>query len=359
MIGAICLGIAGIAWTAVAAPQAAQSAPRFQDGFTDAELKAFAALEPIDVHTHVLKTDPVFAAMLERLHLHIVDILVADTNDTPSHRTFGELRRDAWQFVRSSHGHAVLSTAFDPFDWNSPGFPASSIQSLNQDFARGAVGATIWSNVGMIMKDASGSPALPDDPKLEAVYKDMAAKNKTLFAHLSGADEAWGVNAAAGAAPGSKGDAAGDLPVPPFLQARDHILQMNPPLRVIGAHLGSVKEGLAQIGRRLDEYPNLAIDTSSRVDSLMAMPREQVRAFLLKYQDRILYGTDSSFRQADNAGAVVARWQSRYAVDWRFFATGDTFEYRRREVQGLDLPATVLRKLYHDNAVRWIPGVAQ
>jgi hypothetical protein len=31
---------------------------------------------------------------------------------------------------------------------------------------------------------------------------------------------------------------------------------------------------------------------------------------------------------------------------------------RGREIQGLNLPEPVLRRIYHDNAVHWIPGIA-
>ena len=143
------------------------------------------------------------------------------------------------------------------------------------------------------------------------------------------------------------------------MRARDQLIQTNPNLRVIGVHLSSVKESLDQIGRRLDLYPNLAIDTSLEVDPLMMLPPDRVRAFFLKYQDRILYGTDNSFRQADDAKTIVAVWQNRYAIDWRYFSSGSTFEYQGRKVQGLALPPAVLRKLYHDNAVHWIPGAGR
>ena len=42
-----------------------------------------------------------------------------------------------------------------------------------------------------------------------------------------------------------------------------------------------------------------------------------------------------------------------------FFSTSDTLQYKDRKLQGLSLPAPILRKLYHDNAVRWIPGILQ
>jgi predicted TIM-barrel fold metal-dependent hydrolase len=83
-----------------------------------------------------------------------------------------------------------------------------------------------------------------------------------------------------------------------------------------------------------------------------------VRNFLLKYQDRVLYGTDLGFGKQNNAETAVKNWQAQYARDWRYFATTDRFDYEGREVQGLGLPQSVLRKIFHDNALHWIPGMA-
>ena len=35
------------------------------------------------------------------------------------------------------------------------------------------------------------------------------------------------------------------------------------------------------------------MDTAARVNYLMLQPPEKVRAFLIKYQDRVVYGTDN------------------------------------------------------------------
>jgi YD repeat-containing protein len=40
-----------------------------------------------------------------------------------------------------------------------------------------------------------------------------------------------------------------------------------------------------------------------------------------------------------------------------YFATDDTFEYDGHKVKGLKLPRSVLKKVYHDNAVHWVPGI--
>ena len=81
-----------------------------------------------------------------------------------------------------------------------------------------------------------------------------------------------------------------------------------------------------------------------------------VIAFITKYQDRLIYGTDIDY--AGGAGEKIGELESVYANDWRFFATNDTIQYKSKAVKGLNLPETVLRKIYHENAVKWFPGIA-
>lgn len=340
----------------------AQLSPKAQE---EASLKAMAKLEPIDSHSHVVNSDSRFVAMLVRWNLHLVDIVVPDDKN-PELEPFKLQRTDSFAFVNASHGHAVLCTSFGPFQFSDPNFAQSTIKGLNHDFARGAVAVKIWKNIGMELKSSSGKYVMPDDPRFEPIYKDISAHNKTLIAHLAEPDVAWEVH--------SPNDIADDanyyakhsewrmdkVPGAPakktILAARDHLLAMNPQLRVVGAHLGSMESDVDLIAQRFDRYPNFAIDTAARVPHLAVQPTEKVRNFLLKYQDRVLYGTDLQFGKQDDTEATIKEWQAHYALDWRYFATNDRFEYHGREVQGLGLPRSVLKKIFHDNAVHWIPG---
>ena len=61
-------------------------------------------------------------------------------------------------------------------------------------------------------------------------------------------------------------------------------------------------------------------------------------AFLIKYQDRVLYGTDLDFLPDASPAEVVKDWQSSYARDWNFLATSETLNFRgmgRRWVMSL------------------------
>ena len=144
-----------------------------------------------------------------------------------------------------------------------------------------------------------------------------------------------------------------------ILKARDHILELNPKLRVVGAHLGSLEADFDDLGAHFDRYSNFAVDLAGRVPYFEMLPRDKAIAFIVKYQDRLIYGTDNdhSFAPPSHAARASREWEEAYAHQWRFFATNDTVTYQGRKVQGLALPPAILRKLYHDNAVKWFPGV--
>jgi predicted TIM-barrel fold metal-dependent hydrolase len=327
-------------------------------------LHSLAALHPIDAHAHVRKNDPVFTAMLERWNLHILDILVVDDKG-PTPLPLNQQRAAALNFVRSAHGHASLATTFDPFLFSQSDFLKNAIEGINNDFANGAIAVKIWKNIGMELKDENGKYIMADDPRLEPIYRDIEAHNKTLIAHQAEPDVAWGPpnpNALDSSYYAKHPEWNMDkIPGAPtkktILQSRDHLLAQNPHLRVVGAHLGSMEGDVALVANTLDRYPNFAVDTAARVAHLAIQPSAKVRAFLIKYQDRVLYGTDIDFFEQETGNAAVEEWEKQLALDWRYFATADTFDYRGHTVHGLHLPSTVLEKLYHSNAVHWFPGI--
>ena len=357
----ILLAVVAMCGTASIAAQKPATGHAVSGPFTNAELQRFRAIAPIDTHAHVFVADP-FVSLLEKLNLHIVDILVVD-DMSPSHRDLAKERDEALQVVHASHGYAVLCTSFDPYAWQQPDYARNAIRGLNDDFANGAIAVKLWKNVGMEIKDSAGHYLMPDNPVFEPVYRDIASHHKTLVAHVADPDSGW--QPPNPASPdyeyyrdhpsaymyGKKGVPSKQE----ILAARDHVLEENPELRVVGAHLGSMESDLADLGRHLDRYPNFEVDMAARMPYLEMRPRETVIAFLTKYQDRLIYGTDIEFYggSADKMGWL----ESVYANDWRYLATGGTVEYKGRAVKGLNLPEPILRKIYHDNAVKWFPGI--
>ena len=73
---------------------------------------------------------------------------------------------------------------------------------------------------------------------------------------------------------------------------------------------------------------------------------------MLKYQDRVMFGTDTP----PNAESYRVYWQFLETAD-EYFDVAKSHHYQCRwMVYGLYLPDEVLEKIYYKNALRLIPG---
>ncbi len=112
---------------------------------------------------------------------------------------------------------------------------------------------------------------------------------------------------------------------------------------------------------RLDAYPNAQVEVSARLQELGRQPYT-TRRFLMRYQDRVLFGSD---------GAPGRDPDQFWRPHWRFFETDDEyFDHPaqmlsplgaglqgRWKIHGVFLLDDVLRKLYFENALRLVPGL--
>ena len=322
------------------------------------------SFERIDAHAHIYKPAPEIYQMLCRLNLRLLNICVVDKYERGFEEAAPQQAR-ALEVFRGSEGRAAWCSTFDPQDWESPGFAERVISQLDRTFADGAVAAKIYKSIGMELKSRAGNYLMPDDPVFDPILEALAVRNKTLFAHIAEPSAAWRpLDPASPHYSYYKENPDWHMYLHPerpskeaILAARDRLVAQHPKLRVVGCHLGSMEDDVDEIAKRFDLYPNFAVDTAARVPDLMIQPRERVRAFLMKYQDRVLYATDLVVMPEDEPAGAVQRLEDEYARDWKYFATGETLEYRGQKIRGLALPKPVLRKLYHDNAVKWVPGI--
>ena len=82
--------------------------------------------------------------------------------------------------------------------------------------------------------------------------------------------------------------------------------------------------------------------------------RERVRGFFIRYQDRLLYGTDLTQGPADDPAEFRRSAHDVWTADWRYLATDGTqrVDTLKADVRGLALPREVIDKVYYRNAVR-------
>jgi predicted TIM-barrel fold metal-dependent hydrolase len=317
----------------------------------------------VDTHVHIHRDAPALAAALRSTKWHGLDIVVYPASGDENFDLEGKLKA-TMRIARDSSGSLAWASTFDAREFEKPGFADRTIVQLRRSFDDGAVAVKIWKNIGMAIKAKSGAYLLPDDPKLLPVYEAIQRADRTLLAHLAEPNGAWmpldGKNPEIqyySNNPQWHMYGKANAPVKEsILKARDRVLARYPKLRVVGCHLGSDEDDLKRLAQRLDAYPNFAVDTAARVRYFASGNPDQVRDFLIRYQDRVLYATDFSLRAGDPA--VAARsLESVHDRDWAFFSGGEATDYAGHPTRGLELPDRVLRKIFRENALRWIPGI--
>jgi predicted TIM-barrel fold metal-dependent hydrolase len=145
------------------------------------------------------------------------------------------------------------------------------------------------------------------------------------------------------------------------LAARDRLLDRHPQLRFVGVHLASLEWSVDRIAEFLTRHPNASVDLAARLVHLelqAVVDRDRVRAFFISFQDRIVYGTDLSGSDDGDDAAFAAEAHETWLADWRFLAGGSTLSSTEFDgsFRGLELPRTVIDKIYAGNAQRLFPG---
>jgi predicted TIM-barrel fold metal-dependent hydrolase len=142
------------------------------------------------------------------------------------------------------------------------------------------------------------------------------------------------------------------------------LYQRHPRTTFIAAHVMNRPDNLAWVGQVLEACPNVYPEISARINDLGRQPRT-ARAFIERYQDRVLFGTDGSNLAMHPAYFRVLETEDDLILPGSAGGRGDgelgTLRAGSWPLYGLGLPDVVLRKLYHDNAARLLglAGAAQ
>ena len=330
----------------------------------------------IDAHAHFGSVGTAereaFVRFLERIDLRWLNICTGGMNA----KRLDQQIAAAKELHRAAPERIGWATSFHLSNWGNAGWAKAARETLADGFANGAVAVKIWKDVGMELKEPGGRYVMADDPRIDPVYEFAAGQGRPLVAHLGEPRNCW--------LPLEQMTVESDRnyfakhpqyhgflhpEVPNYekqVAARDAVLARHPKLRVVGCHLGSLEYDVDELAKRLDKYPNLAVDLAARIVHFQVQPREKVIAFVLRYQDRILYGTDLVFGRWPEGSQrsveeALAGLEADYRLDATYLATDQEVEVARVragfKARGLALPASVLRKIYFENARTWYPGL--
>jgi predicted TIM-barrel fold metal-dependent hydrolase len=324
---------------------------------------AYTDIRKIDVHSHVFEDLPALVAMFRQSNLRTINVCVPGADGH-----LATMNRVALELYHKYPELFPFTTTFDLLERDQPGYTEKTLRWLDAAFQNGAVGVKIWKEVGIELKKTDGRFLLPDDPMFDPIYAHIAKRGKVLQAHLAEPIDAWrplDPNSPHYAyySQNPQWHLYGKPEYPShaaIIAARDRILEKHPSLIMVAAHLGSLEHDLDGIAARFDKYPNFNIDTGARTRNLARHPSEKVRALFLKYQDRILYGVDQSWKPYLRSQpptdlqreGYIKSLDVRYRSDFEYYAGKGEITYNGRKTEALNLPRAVLEKFYHGNAER-------
>ena len=142
-----------------------------------------------------------------------------------------------------------------------------------------------------------------------------------------------------------------------MMELLEDAVKQNPGTIFIACHLANCSHNLEILARMLDTYPNLFADITSRLKEIGTVPR-YAKAFIEKYQDRLLFGSDLGYDPATTLDFAV----KLYEATFRILESADEHIYEHElfkyhwPLYGMELSDKVLKKLYRDNAIRLIGG---
>ena len=234
---------------------------------------------------------------------------------------------------------------------------ARAAAQLEQDVRNGAAGLKIYKNLGLDVRDAKGRVPV-DDPRLDPVWAMAGQLRIPVLIHTADPAPFWQPQDARNERwlelkemPGRKRSPDRYPPWETIIAEQHHVFRKHPKTVFINAHLGWYGNDLAQLGRLMDEMPNMNTEIGAVLAELGRQPRF-AKQWFIRYQDRVVFGKDSYV-------------PSEYPYYFRVLETADEYfdYYRRRhafwQMYGLDLPDEVLKKLYYRNALRIIPALSR
>jgi predicted TIM-barrel fold metal-dependent hydrolase len=337
-------------------PRLARYAPR-----STLELPAHhpmqAAVPAIDFHAHlgrwISPTGTWMEPDVNRLVSQMAELNVSAVVNLDG-RWGSELERNLDRYDRAHPGRFFT---FCHMDWRlleQPQGPTHLVAMLQRSAAAGARGIKVWKDLGMGVT-VRGRRVLPDEPMLHDLWEAAAEAGLPVLIHVADPvaffDPPDRTNERLEEMrrnPRGARHTGGREHFLRLIDALEHLVAAHPRTMFVSAH-GCYPENLGRVGQLLDRYHNLHVDIAAVVQTLGRQPRA-ARALMLGHPGQVLFGSD-----------IFPIRPSMHRISFRFLETDDeAFEYSdelappsgRWQISGLDLPRSVLEKVYRANAAR-------
>ena len=226
-------------------------------------------------------------------------------------------------------------------------------------------------SIGQGWKNSDGTFIQVDDPRLDPIWEMAARYDLPVVIHTSDSvgrfypigplNERF--EAGLWRQPGETNLYDSGPPREVIEEARENVMRRHPDTPFIWAHMTMQYYDTPALAAYLDEFPSASVAISAAVQDLGRAPRLW-REFFIDYQDRILFGSDGGpGRGVDEFW--IPHWRFLETLDEHFYhpaqirTAGGSPGHGRYNISGLGLPDEVLRKVYYENALRFLPYMSE
>ena len=330
----------------------------------------------IDVHTHL--GPDAYGLMQEIMARQGIGRVI---NLSGGHGS--EFRAANLEAARAFEDRVLLFANLPWRAWPEAGedFPQVAVASLEEAARAGFAGVKVAKALGLGVEDEAGARVAVDDARLEPVWRAAGRLGLPVAIHTGDPKAFW-------EKPGPQNERHAELSLAPgwsyhgksapsreaLLAERDRLLARHPETTFILVHLANNPEDIDYVDRLLDKYPHALVDIAARVGEFGRHGAERMRRFLVKHQDRVLFGTDimlsleplpdgrvaynltlGSIAKAPPTLDDVDRF---YRLHWEYFEGTEAAIDHPVPIQGdwkvhpVGLSEEVLEKIYFANAER-------
>lgn len=134
----------------------------------------------------------------------------------------------------------------------------------------------------------------------------------------------------------------------------EEILRRYPGLSVTFAHMLFLAYDLERLDRMLEKYPNIRVDLTPGCEMYggFALRQEDWRQFFIKYQDRVLLGTDGGLVKCRGTQAKIDHAAGHAERIRKFLSTDEEIYFDDYGVRGVSLPDEICEKILYSNFIK-------
>ncbi|MGH9541289.1 MAG: amidohydrolase family protein [Terriglobales bacterium] len=263
-----------------------------------------------------------------------------------SGQTGAALRQTIAKYAGAYPGRYLVFAGLDKDHPEANDYGARLRQELDADLRAGARGLGELTDKGLGLVNDHGRRFYLDDHRFDPLWAEAGRRHVPVIVHVADPAAFYAplnpqneLSRSAFWSLYGKGTPGFSTMVEKFAQ----VIGRFPQTQFVACHAFNLADDLPALGRLLDRYPNVDVDFAARYWQLARQPFT-ARRFLIRYQNRVLFGTDAGYDPAmylASARVLETRDEWIWPPDrewWRGY--------------GLGLPDAVLRKIYSGNALR-------